>query len=62
MTNTTGKKQEDNDSDKILLFCADCETEFWFDVTDVVFSQLQGLNNIPKRCEACEAALLLIAT
>jgi hypothetical protein len=43
------------------LFCTDCDEEFLFGISDVVFSQLQGLNNVPKRCQACEEAFLLAA-
>jgi hypothetical protein len=61
MTDTSGLKQEDDDSEQVLLFCTDCDEEFLFGISDVVFSQLQGLNNVPKRCQACEEAFLLAA-
>jgi len=59
--NQSVTEQEDENNEQVLLFCTDCDREFWFGISDVVFFQLQGLNNVPKRCDACEEAFLLTA-
>jgi hypothetical protein len=48
--------------ESLLIFCADCDEEFSFPLTDSVFEDFQGLNCLPKRCTACEQALLAVET